>query len=134
MTEAVKKTSDELAQERTDMAVERTALANDRTLMAWIRTAVSLISFGFTIYKFFQEIAKGDESYVHSRILSAREVGMIMITFGLLGLFFAILQYRTSMKSLKAAGTKLPKSYTMILAVLILIFGFMLFLSALFRQ
>jgi hypothetical protein len=36
------------------LATDRTRLAHDRTLMAWVRTATSLISFGFTIYKFFQ--------------------------------------------------------------------------------
>ncbi len=38
----------------TRLAVDRTRLAHERTLMAWVRTATSLISFGFTIYKFFQ--------------------------------------------------------------------------------
>ena len=38
----------------TRLAVERTRLAYERTLMAWVRTATSLISFGFTVYKFFQ--------------------------------------------------------------------------------
>ncbi len=37
----------------TRLALDRTALAHERTLMAWVQTAVSLISFGFTIYKFF---------------------------------------------------------------------------------
>ena len=32
-------------------------VALDRTLMAWVRTATSLISFGFTIYKFFSSFA-----------------------------------------------------------------------------
>ena len=36
----------------TRLAVDRTRLAHERTLMAWVRTATSLISFGFTIYKF----------------------------------------------------------------------------------
>jgi uncharacterized membrane protein YidH (DUF202 family) len=36
-----------------DLSIKRTRLSYDRTLMAWIRTATSLISFGFTIYKFF---------------------------------------------------------------------------------
>jgi putative membrane protein len=36
------------------LAVDRTWLAHERTLMAWVRTATSMISFGFTIYKFFQ--------------------------------------------------------------------------------
>jgi uncharacterized membrane protein YidH (DUF202 family) len=38
----------------TELAVERTWLAHERTLMAWVRTATFMISFGFTIYKFFQ--------------------------------------------------------------------------------
>jgi putative membrane protein len=37
----------------TQLSIERTMLAHERTLMAWVRTATSLISFGFTIYKFF---------------------------------------------------------------------------------
>ena len=35
-----------------EMAVDRTRMAHERTLMAWVRTATSLISFGFSIYKF----------------------------------------------------------------------------------
>jgi len=43
----------------TRLAVDRTWLAHERTMLAWVRTAASLISFGFTIYKFFQlEISK----------------------------------------------------------------------------
>jgi uncharacterized membrane protein YidH (DUF202 family) len=38
----------------TELAFERTRVAYERTMMAWIRTATSLITFGFTIYKFFQ--------------------------------------------------------------------------------
>ena len=38
----------------TRLAVDRTRLAYERTLMAWVRTAASLISFGFTSYKFFE--------------------------------------------------------------------------------
>jgi uncharacterized membrane protein YidH (DUF202 family) len=36
------------------LAVDRTRLAYERTMMAWVRTATSMISFGFTIHKFFQ--------------------------------------------------------------------------------
>ena len=38
----------------TRLAYERTFLAHERTLMAWVRTAGSLITFGSSIYKFFQ--------------------------------------------------------------------------------
>ena len=37
--------------------MDRTRLAYERTLMAWVRTATSLISFGFTIYKFRRILA-----------------------------------------------------------------------------
>jgi uncharacterized membrane protein YidH (DUF202 family) len=43
-----------MSDDATSLAVSRTMLAHDRTLMAWVRTATSMISFGFTIYKFFQ--------------------------------------------------------------------------------
>ena len=64
-----------------DLAYERTILAENRTLMAWIRTAISLISFGFTIYKFFHEISQASRPHP---FLTAREVGMLMIGVGLL--------------------------------------------------
>ncbi len=38
----------------TELAYQRTFLAHERTLMAWVRTSSSLITFGFSIYKFFQ--------------------------------------------------------------------------------
>ena len=44
----------------TMLAFERTRLAHERTLIAWLRTAISMISFGFTIYKFFQAQADQD--------------------------------------------------------------------------
>ena len=37
----------------TRLAYERTFLAHERTLMAWVGAASSLITFGFSIYKFF---------------------------------------------------------------------------------
>jgi uncharacterized membrane protein YidH (DUF202 family) len=44
----------------TQLAAERTRLAYERTLMAWVRTGTSLITFGFTIYKFFEEFRKAE--------------------------------------------------------------------------
>jgi len=38
----------------TQLAIDRTRLAYERTMMAWLRTSASMISFGFTIHKFFQ--------------------------------------------------------------------------------
>jgi uncharacterized membrane protein YidH (DUF202 family) len=38
----------------TELAFQRTRAAYERTMMSWIRTSTSLITFGFSIYKFFQ--------------------------------------------------------------------------------
>jgi putative membrane protein len=46
----------------TALAEERTDVALDRTLMAWVRTTLSVISFGFTIFKFFQYFQQTGEA------------------------------------------------------------------------
>ena len=116
----------------TDLAFERTALAHERTLMAWLRTAMSMISFGFTIYKFFQGTSNTAEG--SGRWLSPRIVGMIMISFGLLSLLLALIQNQTAVKKLKQYYPDMPRSLSSLLAVLVLLFGLLLFLGALFRQ
>ena len=116
----------------TDLAFERTALAYERTLMAWIRTAISLISFGFTIYKFFQEWRRTEQPV--QTIFTPRIVGMIMILFGLLGLLFASVQHFTAIKKLKKDYPNIQRSLSSVLAILIMMFGLALFLATLFRQ
>jgi putative membrane protein len=105
-TMATEPTSNELAQKRTDLADERTNLAVtrtlialDRTLMAWVRTATSLISFGFTIYKFFQGMREGEPPDT-TRLMTPRGVGLVMIALGVGGLVLAIIEYRRQTEAL----------------------------------
>ena len=91
------KSSNELADERTKLALMRTVVALDRTLMAWVRTATSLISFGFTIYKFFQNLPA--EQRVH-RTLEPRGVALVMIGLGVAALAVATIDYRTHLAML----------------------------------
>ena len=114
----------------TDLALERTMLAYERTLMAWVRTSISLLSFGFTIYKFFEEVSKK----VQNQVLTPRLVGMIMISFGLLSLLLAQIQHQQAVKKLRTAYPGIKKSLSSLLGILVLIFGLILFLGALFRQ
>ena len=116
----------------TDLAFERTVLAYERTLMAWITTAISLICFGFTIYKFFQEWRRTEQPV--QTIFTPRIVGMIMILFGLIGLLFASVQHYTAIKKLKKDYSNIQRSLSSLLAILILMFGLALFLATLFRQ
>ncbi len=91
MTE-VKKTSDMLAQERTDLSVERTIMAADRTLMAWTRTALSMISFGFTVYKFMQYMQEEGTAVIKDP-RGPRNFGMSLIALGIFSLLIACLQH-----------------------------------------
>ena len=116
----------------TDLAYERTILAHERTLMAWIRTAISMISFGFTIYKFFEELSS--QNKVNERIFTPRIVGMVMICFGLVSLLFAQIEHRSEMKELRKSYSRTRRSLSGVLTYFILVFGLVLFLAALFRQ
>ncbi|MGH6745855.1 putative membrane protein [Novosphingobium sp. PhB57] len=62
-----------------DLGAIRTILAADRTLMAWIRTSLSMLSFGFTIYKFLQSLA--DNAQI-TRTDSPQHVGMFLAAAG----------------------------------------------------
>src|SRR5262245_10065904 len=84
-----------------ELALDRTLLAHDRTLMAWVRTATSLISFGFTIYKFFQYLREQQGLEPDGRVLGPRRFAMLMISIGLLALLLATIQQLLLGKKLK---------------------------------
>ena len=76
-----------LAHDRTGLAVTRSYLALERTLMAWTRTSASLISFGFTIYKFFE----GRPPRPGTHLLGYRTFSEILIVTGMVALILATL-------------------------------------------
>ena len=70
--------------------------------MAWIRTSASLISFGFTIYKFFEYFAESGSVTPAPQLLGPRHFGMGMITVGVFALMLAIFDYGREMNELEA--------------------------------
>src|SRR4029453_4374300 len=90
----------------TQLAVGRTRLAYERTLMAWVRTATSLISFGFTIYKFFQFLHEENAGKMPpaEHFIGPRQFALVMILVGLGTLGLATLQHRQHMQMLRAQG------------------------------
>jgi putative membrane protein len=86
------------AEHTTELAVIRTMMASDRTLMAWVRTSTSLISFGFTIYKFFQYLREGRPA--HETLIGPRGVGLVMIALGVGALVLATIEYRFQTQAL----------------------------------
>ena len=118
----------------TKMAVEPTRLAYERTLMAWVRTGTSLISFGFTIYKFFQEFRKGEQVVPTRTLFGAHEFALIMISTGVVAVFLATLQHQGSMKKLRAQYADVPYSLSAVVAFLISILGILALLAVIFHQ
>jgi putative membrane protein len=82
----------ELAANRTEMGFGRTILALERTMMAWIRTDLSLISFGFTIYKFLETMQQASGKPIHGN--APRNLGMALILLGVGTLIMAMIQFK----------------------------------------
>jgi putative membrane protein len=86
-------TRTDLAEDRTKLAVTRTVVALERTLMAWIRTSTSLITFGFSLAKFFQGLEDTGRPVAAGRLLGPRGVGLVMIGLGVGALALAALEH-----------------------------------------
>jgi putative membrane protein len=118
----------------TRLAVDRTRLAHERTLMAWVRTATSMISFGFTVYKFFQEMRDRQGVSPAHRLFSPREFALFLITLAVASLVLATLQHRYEMKALEEQYGKLRYSLSVGLAALVSLFGILALVAVVFRQ
>jgi len=125
-------TATELAVQRTELAFDRTRLAEERTLMAWIRTSLSLISFGFTIYKFLQEMAKAEKLALQDN--GPRNFGLALISLGTVALIVASIQHVRLMKALREHSPSVPKvSLALVIALVISVLGGLAFLGILIR-
>jgi len=122
-----KKSSNELAVDRTDLAVSRTLMAADRTLMAWVRTALSLNSFGFTIYKVLQGLAQTGVTLPHGD--TPRIVGLFMTGMGTLAMLMGTVEYAQSLRDLRSFEDIRLTRPAFIMAVLMSVMGVSLFLS-----
>jgi putative membrane protein len=82
------------------LALDRTWMAHERTLMAWVRTATSMISFGFTVYKFFEFETSRLGPPAHS-MLSPRLFSILMTSTGLFALFMALISHHFEMQPMR---------------------------------
>jgi putative membrane protein len=105
----------------TKLAFERTWVAYERTMLAWVRTATSLITFGFSVYKFF-EILK-EAGGPKNQLIGARQFGLLLVGMGLASLALATVEYRRNIRMLGAQYQGRPRSLAVIVAALISILG-----------
>ena len=110
----------------TRLAIERTRVAYERTVMAAIRTATSLITFGFSAYKFFQmDLFDGRSSRPETNptLLGPKEFGLTLIALGLLSLMLAWIEYHRDIKTLRREYPMMPRSNIGIIACLVALVG-----------
>jgi putative membrane protein len=116
----------------TRLAFDRTRAAYERTMMAWIRTSTSLITFGFSIYKFFQiEVPPPGR---HNRLIGPRGFAFILVSIGLFSLILATLEYRQNIRTLGAQYAGKRRSLAVMVAALISMLGILALAAIIFRQ
>jgi putative membrane protein len=91
-----------------DMARPRTLMAAERTLMAWVRTTLSMISFGFTIYKFLQYLFEAGKTPLMTTPTGPRNFGLALITLGVASLAIACVQYWHELQGLYPGRKPFP--------------------------
>ena len=114
-----------------DLARARTLFAADRTLMAWIRTTLSMISFGFTIYKFLQAIYESGRTTLMHRPEGARNLGLALITLGVVSLAIACVQYWNEVR--RMVPGRRPFSLTLAVGGFVALIGVVALMNVLFQ-
>lgn len=121
------RSSNELAELRTDLATGRTLMAADRSLMAWLRTALSMISFGFTIYKVLEGFQKSGENLPHD--YSPQTVGLFLTGLGTVSMVMGTVEYWQRIKVLREMYPIKTFRPSFVMAMIISITGMFFFLS-----
>jgi putative membrane protein len=116
----------------TEFAFDRTRAAYERTMMAWIRTATSLITFGFTVYKFFQ--IEAPDRGQQNRLIGPRQFAFILVSIGLFSLILATLEHRQNIRTLGARYAGKERSLAVLVAALISTLGILALVAIIFRQ
>jgi putative membrane protein len=116
----------------TKLAVDRTKLAYERTMMAWLRTSTSLISFGFSIQKFFQIESNGNGQY--DGLLGPSNFGRLMVLAGLVVLVLATLEHRRDVEALRKEYPFIPSSMARAIAAVVAVLGIFAMISVMIRS
>jgi inner membrane protein YidH len=116
----------------TQLSFERTRNSYENTMMSWIRTATSLITFGFSIYKFFQiETPRLPQP---NRVIGPREFALMLVSIGIFSLLLATLEHRASIRALGPLYTAKRRSLALLVAAMVSMLGVLALLAMIFRQ
>lgn len=115
------------------LALDRTKLAAERTLMAWLRTALSMISFGFTIYKFLQ-VLQEQSAVAVARPNAPRNLALGLIGIGTGALVAACIQHVRYVRALSVPSHPYkPWDLSFVVSISIVLLGLLTFGSIALR-
>lgn len=109
-----------------DLGEIRTIMAADRTLMAWIRTSLSMLSFGFTIYKFLETMAEQNHA-LHSD--SPQRIGLFLAGMGTAAMVLGTISYWVTLRDLQRTEVFRIGRPVLVMALLMSTAGVALFVS-----
>lgn len=105
-------------------------MAADRTMMAWVRTALSMLSFGFTIYKFLEDI-EGKRKFGGQDL--PQHIGLFLAGVGTLSILLGTLEYWDTLKELNRIEMFSLRRPVLLIALVMSCAGVALFVSIAFR-
>jgi putative membrane protein len=93
--------------------------------MAWVRTSFSMISFGFTMVKFFEYLdsSRGPTVGLFGRTWTPSAVGLGLMTIGIFALVAAVFQHRHELRSLRTEGLQPGWSLALTVATVTAVLG-----------
>ena len=115
----------------TKLAYDRTWLAYERTMNAWTRTSVSLITFGFSVYKFLDVANAGSANA--RRSLGPHVFGLALVLLGLITLVIAAVEHGQSIRLLSREYGGKPRAMSVIFASLVALLGILALVFMLYR-
>jgi putative membrane protein len=113
-----------------DLGAVRTVLAADRTLMAWLRTSLSMLSFGFTIYKFLETAAKAGSL---ARPESPQKVGLFLVAMGTAAMVMGVIDYWITVRHVRKTGSFRLGRSVLAMSLLLALAGVALFMAIIER-
>ncbi len=99
--------------------------------MAWIRTATSLITFGFSVYKFFELEMKRTLEVPGG--IGSRGFGLALIGVGLLSLLLGTLEHGRDLRALARDYAGMPRSSSRWIAIVIAVLGLVALVAVVVR-
>ena len=101
-------------------------------MLAWIRTAASLITFGFSISKFFEIARPGADR--SSLLIGPERFGFILVCLGLGSLALATFEYRQGVRELAGHYGGKMRSNAVIVAGILAVLGILALVAIVLQQ